>query len=85
MWNLVYIILAYNRADVGTAGGVCLLAQIALPCLLFNTHPVRLQLRGGTNADFAPQVEYFEHVARPNFAKFGIHVEVLEGGRRSSH
>jgi len=70
------------RADVGTAGGVCLLAQIALPCLLFNTHPVRLHLRGGTNADFAPQVEFFEHVARPIFAKFGIHVEILEGGRR---
>ena len=38
---------------------VCLLMQTALPCMLLARGPIRLQLRGGTNAAFAPQIDYF--------------------------
>jgi len=41
---------------------VCLLMQAALPCMLFARGPTRLQLRGGTNAAFAPQIDYFIQV-----------------------
>ena len=33
--------------------------QAALPCMLFARGRVKLQLRGGTNAAFAPQIDYF--------------------------
>jgi len=42
---------------------ICLLIQAALPCMLFARGPVRLQLKGGTNASFAPQFDYFTWVS----------------------
>jgi len=36
--------------------------QTALPCMLFARGPIRLQLCGGTNAAFAPQIDYFIRV-----------------------
>ena len=44
---------------------VCLLMQAALPCMLFARGPMRLHLRGGTNAAFAPQIDYCMQV-RPH-------------------
>ncbi|THH31767.1 hypothetical protein EUX98_g2424 [Antrodiella citrinella] len=62
-------------ADPKTAGSITLLLQIALPCLLFSkghTHEpgdsesvVDLTLRGGTNATYAPQIDWTEHVFFP--------------------
>ena len=50
----VDVVESVVKADIGTAGGVCLLAQIAMPCLLFNpAQPVTLELTGGTNAGTA--------------------------------
>lgn len=37
---------------------VSLLIQVILPCALFSPSPVQLLLRGGTNADMAPQIDY---------------------------
>ena len=42
--------------DTKTAGSVILLIQATLPCLLFGKHESKLHLRGGTNAEHAPQV-----------------------------
>jgi len=45
------------EADTKTAGSICLLIQIALPCLLFSPSPASVVvLRGGTNCDMAPHV-----------------------------
>ena len=41
-------------AEIGTAGSVCLLIQIALPCLAFAPIGSFSVLKGGTNAIFAP-------------------------------
>ncbi|GAX15739.1 RNA 3'-terminal phosphate cyclase [Fistulifera solaris] len=51
--------------DTGTAGSICLLLQAALPCALFNQSPVKLILKGGTNATMAPQFDYWERVFWP--------------------
>lgn len=40
----------------------CLLLQAALPCLLYANGEAELVLRGGTNADMAPPIDYFEWV-----------------------
>jgi len=63
------------NADTKSAGAVCLLAQIALPVSLFAPTPTVLNLRGGTNADMAPQIDAFTEVFLPNLQRFGPHVE----------
>lgn len=59
-------------ADTKTAGSVCLLMQLALPCLLYAPSASKLILRGGTNADMAPPIEYMTDVLRPIVKKFGV-------------
>ena len=46
---------------------ICLLIQATLPVLLFADGPVHLTLKGGTNADMAPQVDYFTWVRGCSF------------------
>ena len=62
-------------ADTQTAGAVCLLAQISLPCAVFAPGPVSLDLKGGTNCDMAPQIDEFTEILLPNLKRFGVHVE----------
>ncbi|XP_049788249.1 RNA 3'-terminal phosphate cyclase [Schistocerca cancellata] len=58
-------------ADTQTAGSVGLLIQVALPCALFSSTTTILQLRGGTNAEMAPQFDYTTEVFRPLLERFG--------------
>ena len=37
---------------------ICLLMQAALPCFLVGSGPGTMTLRGGTNAEMAPQIDY---------------------------
>ena len=46
-------------ADTETAGSVCLLLQSSLPLLYAMPNPCNIVLKGGTNASFAPQIDYF--------------------------
>lgn len=61
-------------ADTGTAGSIALLLQSAfLPGLVRamkkddskNTKPIKLELKGGTNASFAPQIDYMTDLFAP--------------------
>lgn len=63
-------------ADTGTAGSVVLMLQVALPCLLFADSPSVLRLRGGTNADMAPQIDYTLSVFLPVARKFGASCDI---------
>ncbi|XP_067004066.2 RNA 3'-terminal phosphate cyclase [Anabrus simplex] len=58
-------------ADTQTAGSIGLLIQVALPCCLFGDRTAILKLRGGTNAEMAPQFDYITEVFRPLLEKFG--------------
>ncbi|CAL5229697.1 g13069 [Coccomyxa viridis] len=60
--------------DTGTAGSCALLAQAALPCLLYavpepssaeSSKASVLELRGGTDAAMAPSIGYLQHVLLP--------------------
>lgn len=44
---------------------VCLLLQVALPCALFADASSQLSLKGGTNAEMAPQIDYTVKVCPP--------------------
>ncbi|XP_021340128.1 RNA 3'-terminal phosphate cyclase-like, partial [Mizuhopecten yessoensis] len=63
-------------ADPGTAGSICLLMQAALPCLLYGPGESHLTLRGGTNADMAPQVDYYNYIFQPIVAQFGMKIDI---------
>ncbi|XP_069673562.1 RNA 3'-terminal phosphate cyclase [Periplaneta americana] len=58
-------------ADTGTAGSVGLLIQVALPCIMFSNGTTILKLRGGTNAEMAPQIDYTTEIFRPLLERFG--------------
>ena len=56
------------HASTGTAGSICLLLQVGLPCVLFSrdeTSSLSLCLEGGTNATLAPQIDYFNEIFLP--------------------
>ncbi|RZF49285.1 hypothetical protein LSTR_LSTR013374 [Laodelphax striatellus] len=57
--------------DTKTAGSVCLMVQVALPCALFSSGRTTLHLKGGTNADMAPQIDYTMNVIKPLLKRFG--------------
>lgn len=62
-------------ADTKSAGAVCLLAQVCLPCALFAPSRVSLNLRGGTNADMAPQIDEYTEIFLPSVSRFGFKFE----------
>lgn len=41
--------------------------QSCIPCLIFTNGECKLDLRGGTNADHAPPIDYYEHVCFQNY------------------
>ncbi|NWR07568.1 RTCA cyclase, partial [Paradoxornis webbianus] len=59
-------------ADTKTAGSVCLLMQVAMPCVLFAASPSELHFKGGTNAEMAPQIDYTVMVFKPIVEKFNF-------------
>lgn len=48
-----------------------MLLQATLPVAIFSSGPVTLDLRGGTNTDLAPQVDFLTEIFRPNMERFG--------------
>ncbi|XP_034671238.1 RNA 3'-terminal phosphate cyclase [Drosophila subobscura] len=60
------------RADTHTAASITLIYQTVLPVLLFAGRSSRVDLTGGTNVFFAPQIEYMLQVLQPNLERFGI-------------
>lgn len=62
-------------ADTQTAGSVTLLMQVALPCCVFSQNPSVLTLKGGTNAEMAPQIDYTIKVFKPIVERFGVNVD----------
>jgi len=72
-------------ADTGTAGSCMLLAQIALPCLLYadqlhaqnqekSAENNEIQLKGGTDAAMAPPIEYLQRVLLPTLRQH-LHID----------
>ena len=57
------------EADTQTAGATGLLIQVSLPVALFLPAPVKLTLRGGTNATMAPVIDYSMLVFAPVMKK----------------
>lgn len=63
-------------ADIGTAGSICLLLQVAFPCMLYH-NDIKLNIRGGTDTTYAPIIDYFQKVFLKTLSKhcFGTNVD----------
>ncbi|CAF4053499.1 unnamed protein product [Rotaria sp. Silwood2] len=62
--------------DTKTAGSVCLMMQTAIPCLLFANDSSHLRLLGGTNAEFAPEIDYYSMVFQPIARRFNFNFDM---------
>ncbi|KAJ0032839.1 hypothetical protein NQD34_002920 [Periophthalmus magnuspinnatus] len=59
-----------HTADTQTAGWLC-----AVLCALFSESNTQLCLRGGTNAEMAPQIDYTVKIFKPIVEKFGVNFD----------
>ena len=68
--------------DLLSIRSVCLMMQTALPCLLFADGPSQLKLIGGTNTEFAPDIDYYGMVKKYFLLKYNM-LKFLFIGNRS--
>lgn len=65
------------EADAKTAGSISLLLQVAIPILAFadtnSGNDSVLNLKGGTDAKFAPPIDYMSEITFHYFSQMGIH------------
>ena len=67
--------------DIQTAGATTLICQLAVPVALFRpSKSVLLDLKGGTNVDFAPTIEYYQAIFGAILQRF-----IDEEGNNSSN
>lgn len=67
----------YFEGDTKTAGSTTLVVQCLLPILLRGTNKSELIIRGGTNASFAPPIDYYIFGLFPLLRrKLGFEIEI---------
>ncbi|KAJ3105583.1 hypothetical protein HDU97_007925 [Phlyctochytrium planicorne] len=68
-WNRMSGIIEAEKleylADTTTAGSIGLLIQVSLPVLIFSSNRSRVVMKGGTNAENAPQIDFTTDVLLP--------------------
>ncbi len=71
-----------HKIDVGTAGSIGLVLQTLVPLCLFADREVDLEIRGGTDVKWAPNIEYFQEVFCRNLKRMGIEIksEIIKYG-----
>lgn len=67
LWNSMDYDCTTFNCPVIVFRSVCLLMQVAMPCVLFAASPSELHLKGGTNAEMAPQIDYTVMVGKSFF------------------
>lgn len=63
------------KIDVGTAGSISLVLQTLVPACLHADGVVELEIIGGTDVKWSPNVEYFQEVFCRNVNRMGIEIE----------
>ena len=64
--------------DVGTAGSISLLLQAALLPATLAPNPVIFKLRGGTDVNWSPPIDYMREVFARVLAKLGPSIEIQQ-------
>ncbi len=61
--------------DIGTAGSITLVLQTLIPICIHADKEVELEIIGGTDVKWSPNIEYFQEVFCRNVEKMGIKIE----------
>jgi len=61
--------------DIGTAGSITLVLQTLIPLCIHADKEVELEIIGGTDVKWSPNIEYFQEVFCRNVEKMGIEIE----------
>lgn len=62
--------------DVGTAGSVTLVLQALLPPALHSEEDIEISIRGGTDVEWSPPIDYLRFVLAPILRSFGYSFEI---------
>jgi RNA 3'-phosphate cyclase len=65
----------YFSIDIGTAGSIGLVLQTLVPICIHADEEVELEIIGGTDVKWSPNIEYFQEVFCRNVKKMGIEIE----------
>lgn len=64
------------KVDVETAGSITLLLQsLLLPCL-FSEKSKKIEIIGGTDVKYSPQIDYFKEIILPQLNKYAEKIEL---------
>ncbi len=64
------------RFDIGTAGSVTLLLQTILPIMLLSGKEFEVEVIGGTDVKWSPQIDYYRFVYAEILRKIGFKIEI---------
>ena len=62
--------------DIGTAGSITLVLQALMIPAMFAENTVNINIRGGTDVRWSPQVDYLRLVTLPVLKKFGYNAKI---------
>ena len=58
--------------DVGTAGSISLILQVLIPIVAISQKKLELTIKGGTDVQWSPTMNYTQHVFREAYSRMGI-------------
>ena len=62
--------------DIGTAGSISLVLQAVLPPAILSVEPVKFFIKGGTDVNWSPPIDYLREVFVPLMKRMGANVEI---------
>ncbi|QLC49002.1 RNA 3'-terminal phosphate cyclase [Methanolobus zinderi] len=62
--------------DIGTAGSIPLLLQCIMPAACASDGNISLRIRGGTDVDWSPSVDYLKHVTLNALSEMGYRASI---------
>jgi len=67
--------------DVGTAGSISLILQAVLPPAVLAPEPITFQIRGGTDVNWSPPIDYLKNVFSPMIGRLGASIDIEQKKR----
>ncbi|MHA2423475.1 MAG: RNA 3'-terminal phosphate cyclase [Candidatus Thorarchaeota archaeon] len=64
--------------DIGTAGSISLVLQAVLPPAILSADSVKLSLRGGTDVNWSPPIDYLREVFIPIIQRMGANLDIKQ-------
>jgi len=64
------------KIDIETAGSITLLLQSLLLPVIFSGKNIKIEVIGGTDVNWSPQIDYFKEVIMPSLAQYAEKIEV---------